>query len=131
MYFLSYLILFWFVYCLFLLFSSAAKQELSLKNTMANQLDKALQEHQHQLEARDVQSQQHNDKLKNLQEQAGQATTTVQYLEVSLAECRKEIEVYIKQLDEARKTHEEEVEDNKVEVCVLQCPCVYVALIKI
>ena len=102
-----------------------------MKNTMANQLDKALQEQQQQLEARDVQSQQHNDKLKNLQEQAGQATTTVQYLEVSLAECRKEIEVYIKQLDEARKTHEEEVEDNKVEVCVLQCPCVYVALIKI
>jgi len=41
-------------------------------------------------------------------------------MEVSLAECHKEIEMYIGQLKEARDAHEQELEERRLEVrCII------------
>ena len=89
---------------------------------MADQLERTVQEHKQQLASRTAQSQQHNDKLRALEEQAGQASGTVQRLEGALAECRHEIDLHIRELDDARRAHEAELSDKLAEVCIQPLP---------
>lgn len=79
-------------------------------------MERALKEQKQEIETRDTQSVQHGQKLEKLEEQADKATQQVRKMEVSLAECHKEIEMYIGQLKEARDAHEQELEERRLEV---------------
>ena len=79
-------------------------------------MERALKEQKQEIETRDTQSVQHGQKLEKLEEQADKATQQVRKMEVSLAECHKEIEMYIGQLKEARVAHEQELEERRLEV---------------
>ena len=79
-------------------------------------MERALKEQKQEIETRDTQSVQHGQKLEKLEEQAEKATQQVRKMEVSLAECHKEIEMYIGQLKEARDAHEKELEERRLEV---------------
>ena len=93
-----------------------------MKSSAIEKLEKCLQESLQEIQTRDAQAAQHDIKLKELQDQATQATRQVQQLEVSLAECQKEIQVYVHQLDETRKAHDQETGDKKAEVDQLVMP---------
>ena len=95
---------------------AASRQELSLKKSLADQVERALKEHKQEIESRDTQSAQHSKKLEKLEEQAEEATQQVRKMEVSLAECHKEIDMYVEQLKEARSAHEQELEEKRLEV---------------
>lgn len=95
---------------------AASRQELNLKKSLADQMERALKEQKQEIETRDTQSVQHGQKLEKLEEQADKATQQVRKMEVSLAECHKEIEMYIDQLKEARDAHEQELEERRLEV---------------
>lgn len=98
----------------------ASRQELNLKKSVADQMERALKEQKQEIETRDTQSAQHGQKLEKLEEQADKATQQVRKMEVSLAECHKEIEMYIGQLKEARDAHEQELEERRLEVrCII------------
>ena len=96
--------------------SLASRQELTLKKSLGDQMERALQEQKKEIEVRDTQSVQHSQKLEKLEEQADKATQQVRKMEVSLAECHKEIEMYVEQLKEARSAHEQELEEKGLEV---------------
>lgn len=95
---------------------AASRQELSLKKSLTDQMERALQEQKQEIQLRDSQSAQHGQKLEKLEEQADKATQQVRKMEVSLAECHKEIEMYVEQLKEARAAHEQELEEKRLEV---------------
>ena len=100
----------------FFVTSLASRQELTLKKSLGDQMERALQEQKKEIEVRDTQSVQHSQKLEKLEEQADKATQQVRKMEVSLAECHKEIEMYVEQLKEARSAHEQELEGKGLEV---------------
>ena len=90
-------------------------------------MERAIKEQKQEIESRDVQSAQHGQKLENLEEQAELATQQVRKLEASLAECHKEIEMYVEQLKDVRAAHEQELEQKRLEVrlkykiCAVRC----------
>lgn len=79
-------------------------------------MERALQEQKQEIESRDSQSVQHGKKLEKLEEQADKATQQVRKMEVSLAECHKEIEMYVEQLKQVRSAHERELEEKRLGV---------------
>ena len=79
-------------------------------------MERAIQEQKQQMELRDTQSVQHGQKLEKMEQQAENATQHVRKMEVSLAECHKEIEMYVEQLKEVRSAHEQELEERRLEV---------------
>lgn len=79
-------------------------------------MERAIQEQKQEIETRDTQSVHHSQKLEKLEEQADKATQQVRKMEVSLAECHKEIEMYVGQLKEAHSAHEQELEEKRLEV---------------
>ena len=79
-------------------------------------MERALQEQKQEIESRDSQSVQHGKKLEKLEEQADKATQQVRKMEVSLAECHKEIEMYVEQLKQVRSAHEQELEEKRLGV---------------
>ena len=95
---------------------AASRQELNLKKSIADQMERALQEQKQEIESRDSQSVQHGKKLEKLEEQADKATQQVRKMEVSLAECHKEIEMYVEQLKQVRSAHEQELEEKRLGV---------------
>lgn len=99
---------------------AASRQELSLKKSLSDQMERALQEQKQEIESRDTQSVEHGQKLEKLEEQADKATQQVRKMEVSLAECHKEIEMYVDQLKEARSAHDQELEERRLEVRFMQ-----------
>jgi gas vesicle protein len=44
-----------------------------------------------------------------MENQAENATKQMKHLQTSLADCQNEIKIYIQQLEEARKEHEDEL----------------------
>lgn len=95
---------------------AASRQELSLKKSLSDQMERAIQEQKQEIELRDTQSAHHGQKLEKMEEQAEKATQHVRKMEVSLAECHKEIEMYVEQLKEVRSAHEQELEERRLEV---------------
>ena len=95
---------------------AASRQELNLKKSIADQMERALQEQKQEIESRDSQSVQHGKKLEKLEEQADKATQQVRKMEVSLAECHKETEMYVEQLKQVRSAHEQELEEKRLGV---------------
>lgn len=79
-------------------------------------MERAMKEQKQEIESRDVQSVQRGQKLEKLEEQAEQATQQVRKMEDSLAECHREIEVYVEQLKDARTAHDQEMEQKRLEV---------------
>lgn len=79
-------------------------------------MERALQDQKQEIQSRDSQSAQLGQKLEKLEEQADKATQQVRKMEVSLAECQKEIEMYVEQLKEVRAAHDQELEEKRLEV---------------
>ncbi|XP_074615287.1 uncharacterized protein LOC141858821 [Acropora palmata] len=99
---------------------AASRQELNLKKSVVDQMERAMKEQKQEIESRDVQSVQRGQKLEKLEEQAEQATQQVRKMEDSLAECHREIEVYVEQLKDARTAHDQEMEQKRLEMSKLE-----------
>lgn len=99
---------------------AASRQELNLKKSVVDQMERAMMEQKQEIESRDVQSVQRGQKLEKLEEQAEQATQQVRKMEDSLAECHREIEVYVEQLKDARTAHDQEMEQKRLEMSKLE-----------
>ena len=96
--------------------STASRRELNSKNSTIEKLENRLQENLKEIQTRDAQAAQHETKLQEFQEQAAQGTRQIQQMEISLAECQKEIQLYVHQLEEMRKSHEQEIGDRTSQV---------------
>lgn len=56
-------------------------------------------------------------KFAEIESQAQDATSQMKHLQSSLAECQDEIKVYMQQLEEMRKDHDDEIHSAHDEVC--------------
>lgn len=93
------------------------RQELKLKNTNLEKLERSLKEHIARLAVSEDQNTTQKKKFAEIESQAQDATTQMKRLQVSLAECQDEIKVYMQQLDEMKKEHDDEIHNSHEEVC--------------
>ena len=87
-----------------------------MKTSRVQELEKAVAEHQRELEHREEQSKDYEEKLKRLQEQASVESGRGEKLDEALQECEQQIVAHIEQLDEMKKQHKDEMKSKKDEV---------------
>ena len=92
------------------------RQDLTVKTARIQELEKAINEHQTELDHRQNQSKEYEEKLSKLQEQARIENERGAKLDHALQECQQEMEAHIEQLAEMKEHHENELNNKQSEV---------------
>ena len=94
----------------------ACRQDVTVKTARVQELEKAINVHQGELEHKQQQSKEYEDRLLKLQQQATVENERGEKLDQALQECQQEITAHIQKLDKMKEQHEQELNAKTAEV---------------
>ncbi len=96
--------------------TTACRQDLTVKTSRVQELEKAISEQQRELEHRQKQSKEYEERLLKLQEQATVENERGEKLDQALQECQLEMTTHIERLAEMKEQREQELNTKIAEV---------------
>ena len=94
----------------------ACRQDVTVKTSRVQELEKAVTEHQRELQHRQNQSKEYEQKLSQLQEKTTVESERGVELDKALQECQQEMKAHIERLAEVKEQHEYELNSKIAEV---------------
>jgi chromosome segregation ATPase len=97
-------------------FTPACRQDATVKTARIQELEKAINGHQGELQHRQQQSKEYEERLSKLQQQATVENKRGEKLDQALQECQQELTAHIQQLDKMKDQHGHELDAKITEV---------------